>query len=258
MKLTPNTFTRALENNQKQIGLWVSLSSNFSAEVIAPSGYDWVLLDMEHSPNDLNSIMSQLQVFKSSNTTAIVRPDWNDPVKVKRLLDTGAPGLLFPMVQTPEEAAAAVAATRYPPRGIRGVSGSTRANAFGRTTDYFAEVEKQTSVLVQLETRAAVERAEEIAAVDGVTGVFFGPADIAADIGQLGKPMCDEVWDLVWPAAKALIAKGMPVGTLVLDADFASNLLRDGFSFVACGSDTGLLARGADGLLASVKEKLKA
>jgi len=256
MNYQKNTFTHAIAAQQKQIGLWVSLSSNFSAEVIAPSGYDWVLLDMEHSPNDLDSIMGQLQVFASSTTTAIVRPDWNDPVKVKRLLDTGAPGLLFPMVQSPEEAAAAVAATRYPPRGIRGVSGSTRANAFGRTTDYFAEVENNTTVLVQLETRAAIEQAVEIGTVDGVSGVFFGPADIAADIGQLGKPLCDEVWDLIWPAAKALIERGVPVGTLVLDADFAARLMRDGFSFVACGSDTGLLARGADSLLASVKEAL--
>lgn len=254
--MTSNSFLEALRANEKQIGLWVSLSSNFSAEVIAPASFDWVLLDMEHSPNDLNSILGQLQVFKASKTLAIVRPDWNDTVKVKRLLDIGAPGLLFPMIQSVEEAQQAVAATRYPPQGVRGVSGSTRANAFGRTTDYFRRVDENTARLVQLETRAAVEQAEQIAAVDGIDGVFFGPADIAADIGQLGKPMCDEVWDLVWPAAKALIARGMPVGTLVQDEQFAAQLLRDGFSFVACGSDTGLLARSADALLQSVKSKI--
>ena len=253
MKLAVNPFTQAIAKQQKQIGLWVSLSSNFAAEVVAGSGYDWVLVDMEHSPNDLNSVLAQLQVFAASGSTAIARPQWNDPVMVKRLLDIGAPGLLFPMIQTVEEAQAAVAATRYPPNGIRGVSGSTRANAFGRVSDYFDNIEKQTTILVQLETRSAIENTLAIGSVDGVHGVFFGPADIAADIGKLGQPMCDEVWDLIRPAAQQLIDKGIPVGTLVQDPDFASDLLNNGFSFVACGSDTGLLARSADALLAKVR-----
>ena len=256
MKLAPNSFTEAIRSGKKQVGLWVSLSSSFAADVVAPAGYDWVLLDMEHSPGELSTILGQLQVFASSATTAVVRPDWNDPVKVKRLLDLGAPGLLFPMVQSVEEAEQAVAATRYPPRGIRGVSGSTRANAFGRVSDYFDQIESETSVLVQLETRAAVEQAEAIGAVDGIGGVFFGPADIAADIGLLGKPMDPVVWELIMPAAKQLMARGMPVGTLVQDAAFAAQLLNDGFTFVACGSDTGLLAKGADNLLASVRDNL--
>lgn len=253
MKLAANAFTRAIRAGEKQIGLWTSLSSNFAAEVVAPAGYDWVLLDMEHSPNDLSSILGQLQVFASGPTTAIVRPEWNDPVLVKRLLDIGAPGLLFPMVQTVEEAERAVAATRYPPRGIRGVSGSTRANAFGRMSDYFERVEEETTVILQLETKAAVARAAEIAAVDGVSGVFFGPADIAADMGLLGKPMDAAVWALIRPAAKKIMALGIPVGTLVQDPKFASELLTEGFTFVACGSDTALLAKGADTLLAQVK-----
>ncbi|MGI9477769.1 MAG: HpcH/HpaI aldolase family protein [Hyphomicrobiaceae bacterium] len=256
MKLASNSFTEAIRSGKKQVGLWVSLSSSFAADVVAPAGYDWVLLDMEHSPGELSTILGQLQVFAASATTAVVRPDWNDPVKVKRLLDLGAPGLLFPMVQSVEEAKQAVAATRYPPRGIRGVSGSTRANAFGRVSNYFDQVESETSVLVQLETRAAVEQAEAIGAVDGISGVFFGPADIAADIGLLGKPMDPVVWELIMPAAKQLMARGMPVGTLVQDAAFAAQLLNDGFTFVACGSDTGLLAKGADNLLASVRDNL--
>jgi len=140
---------------------------------------------MEHSPNELTSLLGQLQAFESTDTTAIVRPDWNDTVKVKRLLDMGAPGLLFPMVQTVEECAAAVAACRYPPRGVRGVAGTMRGNKFGRITDYFAQVEQQTAILIQLETLSAVEQALEIAAVDGVDGIFFGPADIGADMGHL-------------------------------------------------------------------------
>jgi len=256
MKLEKNSFTRALAAGDKQIGLWISLCSNFVAEVTAPAGYDWALIDMEHTPNDYLSVLGQLQAFAVSGTTAIVRVEWNDTVAVKRLLDLGAPGILFPMIQLVEEAENAVAATRYPPNGVRGVSGATRATKFGRISDYVGRVEDETTVLVQLETRAAVEQAEAIANVDGINGIFFGPADIAADIGKLGKPMDAAVWTLIKPAAQKLIAKGMPVGTLVLDSAFAIELLNEGFTFVACGSDASLLAKATDSLLAQVKSGL--
>ena len=190
MKTPENPFNRALKEKQAQLGLWNSLSNNISAELLSHAGFDWALIDMEHSPNDLRSVYSQLQAYASSYTTAIVRPETNDPVLVKRLLDIGAEGLLFPMVQSVEEAEKAVAATRYPPRGIRGVSGSTRGNAYGRRKDYFTRIEDETAVLLQLETRHELSQAEEIAAVDGVSGIFFGPADIGADIGYLGQHCC--------------------------------------------------------------------
>lgn len=253
IKLTTNPFTNALGSGDKQIGLWISLCSNFVAEVTAHAGYDWALIDMEHSPNDYFSVLGQMQAFAASDTTAIVRVEWNDAVAVKRLLDLGAPGLLFPMIQSVEEAEKAVAATRYPPNGVRGVSGATRATKFGRVTDYVSRVEDETTVLLQLETRSAVEQAEAIANVDGIHGIFFGPGDIAADIGKVGKPMDPEVWDLIQPAAQKLIAKGIPVGTLVLDPAFATELLNEGFSFVACGTDASLLAKASDQLLAKVK-----
>lgn len=256
MQLKTNPFTHALRRQEKQIGLWISLCSNFAAEVVAPAGYDWALVDMEHSPNDYFSVLGQLQAFAASDTTPIVRVEWNDAVAVKRLLDLGAPGLLFPMIQSVEEAKRAVAATRYPPHGIRGFSGGSRATKFGRVTDYITRIEDETTVLLQLETRAAIEQAIEIGTLDGVSGIFFGPADIAADIGKLGKPLDPAVWDLIRPAAQELIARGVPVGTLVQSADFAADLLNEGFSFVACGSDTGLLARATDTLLADVKSKL--
>ncbi len=252
----PNPFTRALAQGQRQLGLWVSMAHPYAAEVVAGAGYDWALVDMEHSPGTLDTVLGQLQAFAASGTTAIVRPDWNDAVLVKRLLDMGAPGLLFPMIQTVEEARAAVAATRYPPRGIRGVAGTTRANNFGRDKDYYADIEKETAVLVQIESQSALALAEEIAAVDGVTGVFFGPADIGADMGHLGQPMHADVWAAIRPVAQKLIAKGVPVGTLVSDTAFAAELLRDGFTFVACGSDAGILAKGADATLAAVKNAL--
>ncbi|WP_282027302.1 HpcH/HpaI aldolase family protein [Ruegeria faecimaris] len=256
MQLASNVFTRALASGDKQIGVWISLCSNFAAEVVSTAGYDWALIDMEHSANDYFSVLGQLQAFAASSTTALVRVEWNDAVAVKRLLDLGAPGLLFPMIQSVEEAERAVAATRYPPRGIRGVSGATRATAFGRVSNYTARVEEETAVLLQLETRAAVEQAEAISAVDGVSGMFFGPADIAADIGKLGKPLDPEVWALIKPAAQKLIAKGMPVGTLVTDPGFAAELLNEGFTFVAIATDTGLLARAADAALAQTKGAL--
>jgi len=256
MKVRENAFLKAIRAGQQQVGLWVSLSAPFAAEAVAPAGYDWALLDMEHSPNELHSLLGQLQVFEATTTTPIVRPDWNDTVKVKRLLDLGVPGLLFPMVESVKEAQAAVAACRYPPRGNRGVAGTTRANKFGRVTDYFEEVENQTAILVQVETVQAVENVLGYAEVEGVDGIFFGPADIGADMGILGRPMDPEIWNFIRPAARKLMERGMPVGTLVSDPAFAAELLNDGFSFVACGSDAGLLAKGADTLLATVKGKL--
>jgi 4-hydroxy-2-oxoheptanedioate aldolase len=256
MNLEQNPFTQNIAKGEKQVGIWVSLSSPFSAELIAHAGYDWALVDMEHAPNDYFSVLGQLQAFASSKTTAIVRPEWNDPVVVKRLLDLGAQGLLFPMIQNVEEAKKAVASTRYPPHGNRGVSAATRATKFGRVTDYITRVDDEMAVLLQLETIAALDKAEEIGAVEGVSGIFFGPADIAADMGKVGRTMDGDVWDKIRATAKKLIAMGVPVGTLVLDPDLAAELINDGFTFVACGSDISLLAKSSDALLANVKGKI--
>lgn len=253
MKMPPNAFLTAIREGRPQIGLWVSLSSNYAAEVVASAGFDWLLVDMEHAPNDMATVLGQLQAIAPHGSTAIVRPPWNDTVMVKRLLDVGAQGLLFPMVQSVQEAQSAVAACRYPPHGVRGVAGSIRANNFGRITDYYARADDQTAVIVQAETRSAVAQALEIGQVDGVDGVFFGPADIAADMGLLGKHMSDEVWDLILPAARRLMNAGIPVGTLVTDPAFAEKLLAEGFTFVACGTDTNLLAKGADALRAQMR-----
>lgn len=253
MKMAPNAFLTAIRAGRPQIGLWISLSHNYAAEVVASAGYDWLLVDMEHTPSDLTTVLGQLQAIAAHGATALVRPPWNDTVMVKRLLDMGAPGLLFPMVQSVQEAQAAVAACRYPPQGVRGVAGSIRANSFGRITDYYAKAGDETAVLVQVETRAAVAQALEIGQVAGVDGVFFGPADIAADMGLLGKHMSQDVWDLILPAARKLMDAGIPVGTLVTDPVFAAKLLSDGFTFVACGTDTNLLAKGADALLAQMR-----
>jgi len=161
---------------------------------------------------------------------------------------------LFPMIQSVAEAELAVSATRYPPEGIRGVSGTQRGNQFGRVKDYFENVHKEVCVIVQIETMHALEQVEDIAKVDGVDGVFFGPADLSADMGKLGQILDVQLWEHISNAAKKVEAVGKPAGTLVMDPDKASTLLNDGFTFVACGSDLGLLARGADKLLADVRK----
>jgi len=251
--MNENKFKKAIQSHKSQIGLWISLCSNFAADVVSHAGFDWSLLDMEHSPNEIPTVLGQLQAIQYSSTTPIVRPPWNDPVIVKRLLDIGAPGLLFPMVQSREEAESAVASTRYPPKGIRGVSMAQRGNKFGRIGDYFSRVTDETCVLVQLETKKAMSRAQEIANVEGVDGIFFGPADIAADMGYLGKPNDPAVWETIIETAQTVRREGKPVGTLVSDPQMAIKLLNEGFSFVACGTDIGLLARGADALQAQVR-----
>ena len=254
MRVPSNLFKKRLVENKPQIGIWSSLAGNVSAEVIAPSGYDWVVVDMEHSPNDLATVLSQLQVFEAYPTQVLVRLSWNDPILVKKLLDVGVQGLIFPMIQTVQEAEQAVAATRYPPRGIRGVASSTRATRFGRVDNYADDCEKELVVVVQLETQQALKNAQAIAAVDGVDAVFFGPADIAADLGVVGQPQSQLVWDLIDPIANRLIKNKVALGTLVLDAEFAIGLLQQGYQFVACGMDTALLARASDALLTLVKE----
>ena len=248
-----NAFKRGLEAGRPQIGLWISLCSGFAADAVADIGFDWLLMDMEHAPNDLATVLQQLQAARPYETTALVRPMWKDTVMVKRLLDLGAPGLLFPMVQTVAEAEAAVAACRYPPAGVRGVSLTQRGNRFGRDKEYIEQVERQTCVLVQVETVEAMGRVEEIASVEGVDGVFFGPADIAASMGKMGQITDAELWVQIFAAARKVQALGIPVGTLVGTPDLTKQVLDAGFMFVAIGSDLGVMVRGAERLLASVR-----
>lgn len=256
MQLKPNTFKHAIAAGQKQIGVWNSLCSNIAADALASSGYDWALLDMEHSPNDLRTVLGQLQAYENGATVPVVRPVWNDPVIVKSLLDLGARGLLFPMVQNAEEAEKAVAATRYPPDGIRGVSLSQRANRFGRVKDYLQTADREICVLVQIETTQALKNIPEIAAVDGVDGLFFGPADLAADMGLLGQVASEDLWSAIAEGADAAINAGKPVGTLVGDAQRAIELLQAKFSFVACSSDLNLMVNSADANLNAIRSEL--
>ena len=186
MDLPRNHFKHAIRAGKQQIGLWVSLADAYCAEIVAGSGFDWLLLDGEHSPNDPLTVLAQLQAIAPYPVTPIVRTAWNEKVLIKRYLDVGAQSLLLPYVQTEEEAAGAVAAIRYPTRGLRGVAGVTRASRFGRVADYAKRAEEELCLLVQIETRAGLDNLEKIARMDGIDGVFIGPADLAAGLGHLG------------------------------------------------------------------------
>ena len=252
MEMPKNRFKAALKSGQAQIGLWSSLSSSYTVEVIAGAGFDWILLDTEHSPADIENLLTQLQAAAPYPTHAVVRVPWNDMVTIKRTLDIGAQSLLIPYVSTAEEARAAVSYTRYPPAGVRGVAGTTRATRFGRVKDYAKNAHEEICVLVQVETQAALDNIEAICAVDGVDGVFIGPNDLAADLGFLGNWQHPEVWKVMEDAVKRIRNTGKAPGILVGEAD-GQRCIDMGFLFVAVGSDLVMLARGADALAAKFK-----
>jgi 4-hydroxy-2-oxoheptanedioate aldolase len=237
-----NAFKAALAAGKLQIGLWSSLCSNIAAEVISDSGFDWILLDTEHSPNEIPGLLSQLQACELGTATPIIRPAWNDAVLAKRCLDIGAQTLLFPYVQNVAEAKAAVASTRYPPQGIRGVSIAARASRYGRVQGYLGKANSEICVLVQVETREAMTQLEAIAKVDGVDGVFIGPSDLAASLGHLGNPAHAEVQAAIKDAVARLKAVGKPAGILTGNDEEIRRYIDWGYLFVAVGSDVGALA----------------
>jgi len=250
MELPKNAFKRALKEGRNQIGLWSSLSSNYSVEVVAGAGYDWILLDQEHSPNDLESLLAQLQAAAPYPASAVVRVPWNDTVHIKRVLDIGAQSLLIPYVCSVEEAKAAVAATRYPPAGVRGVAGTTRASRFGRVKDYAKRAHEELCVLLQVETKPALDQIEAICAVDGVDGVFIGPADLHASMGHAGETSNPAVLPVIEEAMRRIRKSGKAAGYLSpVEAD-AKRMIAAGCNFCAVGADVGLLARGAEALRA--------
>src|SRR5689334_5490627 len=215
-----NLFKQAIREGRPQIGLWSSICSNLAAEVIAGSGFDWILVDTEHAPNELPMVFGQLQALVGGTAAPVVRPAWNDMVLMKRLLDVGVQNFLVPYVQTPEEARAAVAATRYPPQGIRGVAVTHRANRYGRVKDYFKRANDEICVLLQIETRLALKNLEAIAAVEGVDGLFIGPSDLAAALGHLGDNGHPEVRAAIEDAFKRIHKAGKATGILApVEAD---------------------------------------
>jgi 2-dehydro-3-deoxyglucarate aldolase len=237
----PNRLRQRLFDGERLIGCWLSLGSPITTEVVGVAGFDWLLLDAEHAPNDVLSLIPQLMALKDSPSAPVVRPPWNDTVILKRLLDAGCHNFLIPFVETAGQARAAVAATRYPPAGVRGVSVSQRSNRYGSVPDYFATINEQIVVIVQIESRAGAAAAAEIAAVDGVDGLFIGPSDLAAAYGHLGNAGHPEVQQAIAQVHAAAQAAGKATGILSpVEAD-ARRYLDMGMRFVAVGSDLGVL-----------------
>ncbi len=243
MKTFDNPFKRALAEGRRQAGLWMTTGAPGITELAAGAGFAWMLIDMEHSPNDLIQVVDHLRAAEGGTAEPVVRVPWNEPVMVKRLLDQGARSLMFPFVQSAEEARRAVAATRYPPHGIRGFAGTSRATGYGLRPDYHARSGDEVCVIVQVETKEALAAAGEIAAVEGVDGVFIGPNDLAASMGHLGEPDAAPVRAEIAAALTRIRASGKAAGLLNFSEAGAKADFEAGFGFVAVAGDAHLLAR---------------
>ncbi|EFM56001.1 4-hydroxy-2-oxoheptanedioate aldolase [Brucella inopinata] len=249
-----NQFKAALKQGRAQIGLWQALANPYTVEICAGAGYDWLLLDGEHAPNDVPLLVSQLQAMAGSASHPVVRPPVGETWIVKQLLDIGAQTLLIPMIESREQAEAMVKAMRYPPHGVRGVgSALARASAFNRIPDYLQTANDEVCLLLQVESRAGLANLDAIATTEGVDGVFIGPADLAADMGYLGRPGAQEVQDAVCDALQRIIGHGKAAGILTGDLSLARHYLDLGATFVAIGNDVTLLANATIRLLADFK-----
>ena len=255
MQIPVNTLKQALRDGTRQIGLWMGLADPCAAELLAGAGFDWLLIDAEHSPNDLRSVLAQLQAAAAYPVHCIVRPVSANAHLIKRYLDIGVQSLIVPMIETPEDAARVVAATRYPVRGYRGVaSATTRASRWGRIDCYFERSDAQMFVAVQVESVRGLENLEAITAVDGVDGVFFGPADLAASMGLLGKAADPRVGTAIAEGIKTVTGVGKAAGTLTSDRALARQYLALGARFIAVGVDMALLSKAAYELAGEFKE----
>jgi 4-hydroxy-2-oxoheptanedioate aldolase len=248
MDLPRNLFKSAVREGRAQIGIWCTIPGSDNAEALAGCGFDWMLIDTEHSTVGLDTVKAMLQAAAPYPTQAIVRPGWNDAVEIKRILDAGAMSILVPYVQNAEEAARAVSAVRYPPYGTRGVAGITRASRYGTVDRYTARADDEICLLVQVETAEALRNIEAIAAVPGVDGIFVGPADLAASMGFPGDASAPEVKAAILDAIRRIRAAGKPAGILSLDPDLLKEAVAAGSVFTAVDVDQAILLRGARAL----------
>jgi len=259
MRNPANHFKRALIEGRTQIGLWVGLADPYAAELLATIGYDWLLIDCEHAPNDIRSCLTQMQAVAPYGAEPVVRPPEGSTVLIKQLLDIGAQTLLVPMVETAEQAAAVVAATRYPPRGIRGVgSALARSSRWNQVDGYLHTAEQDLCVLVQVESVSALAQLSEIASIDGIDGVFFGPADLSASMSLIGQPGHVQVRDAIVKGIADVRSAGKAAGVLSADPVLARHYLEAGATFVAVAVDTTLLVQAARKVCESFKGKTAA
>jgi 4-hydroxy-2-oxoheptanedioate aldolase len=255
MKIPSNHFLAAIRQGQTQIGCWVGLADANVAEALAGCGFDWLLLDGEHAPNDVRTVLEQLRAVAPYAVSPIVRPVQGDVALIKQYLDVGAQTLLVPMVDTAEHAALLVKAMRYPPEGIRGVGAAlARASRWNQIDNYLNLANEQMCLLVQAETPLALKNLEAIANTEGVDGVFFGPADLSASMGYRGQPSHPEVQKAIMDAIAKVRAAGKAAGILVTDQKLANDYIARGANFVAVGVDTTLLVKAATSLAHSFKQ----
>jgi 4-hydroxy-2-oxoheptanedioate aldolase len=253
MSAPVNEFKKAILEKRQLIGFWQSLASTTTAEISAYAGFDWLLIDGEHAPNTTQSIIDQLRVVDPSPSQAVVRVVNGEAWQVKQVLDVGAQTVLVPMIDTAEQAQAMVNAIRYAPVGIRGAATVTRAAGYGRTENYFATADEQICLLVQAETKTALENLEEICAVDGVDGVFIGPADLSNSLGHVGAPMHPDVQSEIKAAIKTIARLGKAPGILMSNGALAQEYLELGAQFVAVGTDVSAFANATSNLAAKFK-----
>lgn len=252
-----NAFKKVIAAKRPQIGLWQALAAPYTAEICAGAGFDWLLIDAEHGPNDIPLVLSQLQAVAASSAEPVVRLPAADVVLVKQYLDIGARSLLIPMIESAAGATEMVKATRYPPHGNRGIGSAIgRASRWNRMANYLYEAHEDICLLLQIESNAGLSHLEEIANVDGVDGIFIGPSDLAADLGHLGDPGHREVQEAIEDALHRIAACGKPSGILIADEALARRYIELGASFVAVGTDVTILARGAEALAARFKTEL--
>jgi len=250
-----NAFRQLMKSagSHPPMGTWVMSASAIVAEAVGHAGFDWVLVDMEHAPADMMDVVHMLQALSATKAVPVVRVPWNDTVMVKRVLDAGAPTVMFPFVQNADEARRAVAATRYPPQGVRGMAGMSRASRYGTASNYLKTANADVGAIVQLETREAVMALEDIAAVEGVDALFIGPADLSASLGHVGELAHPEVIELMSRAAQRAHEAGKPIGTVGGTPEAVAQYRAAGFDYVALSSDLGLLMRGAQAALAALR-----
>jgi len=254
MQMKKNTFKEALKSGEPLWGLWAGLPDATCAEICAGAGFDWLLIDGEHAPYELDTIMRHLQAIEPYDSHPVVRPVCGDVNLIKKLLDIGAQTLLVPMVDTAEQATQLVKAMRYPPEGIRGLGTSlARAAGWGRVTGYLKEANDQMCLLVQVETVTALENLSEIVKVEGVDGVFIGPSDLSASMGHIGNPGHPEVVEAIEKGIETIRAAGKAAGLLAVAPDLARAYAAKGANFVAVGVDTMILARETKHLADSFK-----
>lgn len=255
MPAPANALKRRLATGDTLYGCWVGLADAYAAEITASAGFDWLLIDAEHAPNDLRSILAQLRVVEASASAAVVRLPDDDATGIKRALDIGAQSLLVPMIESGAQAARVLGATRYPPTGFRGLgSALARASRFSAIPDYATTANEEICVLVQVESRAGLDALDDILSLDGLDGVFIGPADLAADLGYVGQPGAPAVRDAVLDALARIRAAGRTAGVLTSDPAYIADCREAGANFIGVGIDVTVYANAIRALGATYRK----